>query len=133
MLKLYLNNDHAGFVPINSYRADLVSMNYHFPSYNFETFASLIEINEENTITYLNNYNGEIITRLTVVDETNDGNKVIYDRNLTNGVIIAFSMFSGMEDDGNFITRYSLTIEDRNTALPNLDTPEVPQNENSGE
>lgn len=111
MLKLYINNNESGFMPLSNYHIDLLSINYDYPVYNFEAYAPVIELDENDLVTYLKPYKHETITHLQIIDDVT--NQVLFDKDLDNGTLIVCTAFTGTEEDGNFITRYSLTIEDR--------------------
>lgn len=111
MLKLYINNNNSGFMPLSNYHIDLLSINYDYPVYNFEAYAPIVELDEDALVAYLKQYKTEKITHICIIDDTN--NNIMFDKDLENGTLIVCTAFTGTEEDGNFITRYSLTIEDR--------------------
>ena len=117
MLKVYFNNNHNGFMPLSNYHIDLLSINYDWPVYNFEAFEPLVEVNENELVAYLKPLKSEPITRVEIIDDSN--NQTLFDKELENGVLIVCTAFTGTAEDGNFITRYSLTIEDRPGVVPN--------------
>ena len=118
MLKAYFNNNHDGFMPLSNYHIDLLSINYDWPVYTFEAFEPLIEVDENALVLYLKPLKETPITHVEIVDDSND--KVLFDKTLENGTLIVCTAFTGTEEDGNFITRYSLTIEDRPGIVPNV-------------
>lgn len=118
MLTLYVNDDKSGSMPLSNYRVDLVSLNYNFPVYTFETNLSEVEVNEAELVSYLKKFKNIPITKLQVI---NNGESIL-NQTLTNGVLIVCQLFSGEDPlSKTQFTKYSLIIEDRDTKLPELE------------
>lgn len=118
MLKAYFNANYEGFMPLSNYHIDLLSINYDWPVYTFEAFEPLVDIDENALVTYLKPFKSTPITRIEIIDDSN--NQKLFDKDLENGTLIVCTAFTGTEEDGNFITRYALTIEDRPGIVPNV-------------
>lgn len=84
MLTLYINNDKSGNMPLSNYRADLVSINYNFPVYTFETNLQEVSVDEKKLVPYLKKFKNTPITHLEVINDK----ETLLDQTLTNGVLI---------------------------------------------